>query len=248
MARLCSRCGAQIGDATKFCITCGAAIEQQYNQQPQAWQRPPQYGQPQAWQQPPQYGQQQPPRQPPQQPPRYGQPYQQYQQQGQPYPPQTGAAPQKKRRVPLALIIVIGVVVLLGLTVGVIMLVTGNTASLDKIKIGKDEVPSVKFVLGEERNVSGVSTSIENGVTKKEIKYSVSENQNEEMYTYAVALTSDYGYFRLNDNDFTGTSGHNFQFAKESVEDGYLVIVRIDYDRYGYTITLSRGTGTLNFD
>ena len=240
MARLCSRCGAQIGDATKFCKTCGAGIEQQYNQQPRTWQQPPQYGQPQAWQQPPQYGQQQQPQ--------YGQPYQQYQQQGQPYPPQTGAAPQKKRRIPLALIIIIGLVVLVGLAVGVILMVTGNTASLDRIKIGKDEVPSVKFVLGEERSVSGVSTSIENGITKKEIKYSVSENQNEEMYTYAVALTSDYGYYRLNDNDFTGMSGYDFQFAKESVEAGYLVIVRIDYDRYGYTITLSRGTGTLNLN
>jgi len=135
--------------------------------------------------------------------------------------------------------------VIVGVAIGVALIVLGNTADQDFIKIGKDEVPSVKYILGETRTASSVKTSVGSGVTKKVIKYSVSENQKEEMLAYALGLTNDYGYFRLNDNDFTGPSGYGFQFAKESVEDGYLVIVTIDYDRYGYTITLSRGTGTL---
>jgi len=127
----------------------------------------------------------------------------------------------------------------------VALTVTGNIGDKDWIKIGKDEVPSVKLILGEKRAVTGVSTSVENGVTSKAITYSAAGNQSEEMQTYVHALVYDYGYYYLNEADFSDSRGTDFRFAKESVEEGYIVVVRIDYDRSGYTVTLSRGTGTL---
>ena len=143
------------------------------------------------------------------------------------------------------MIILLALVVVIVVSIIVAFLVTGNTAKQDYIKIGKDEVPSVKLILGEERNITGVSSSVTNGVRTKEIKYSVTEHQSEEMFRYAQALVDNYGFYSLNDSDFTGDRGYGFEFAKESSEDGYIVIVRIDYDRSGYTITLSRGVGTL---
>jgi len=145
----------------------------------------------------------------------------------------------------MVLIIIAGAVLVIGIIIVVALSVTGNVGDNDWIKIGKDEVPSVKLILGEKRVVTGVSSSIENGVTKKAITYSTSGNQSEEMETYALALVYDYGYYYLNEADFSDSRGTDFRFAKKSVEEGYIVVVRIDYDRSGYTVTLSRGTGTL---
>lgn len=124
--------------------------------------------------------------------------------------------------------------------------VTGNTSKKDYIKIGEDEVPMVKLIIGAERDISGVSTSTESGITKKVIKYNVTRYQNEEMQKYAQALIDDYGYYYVyDDNDFSGPTGVDLQLVKKSVETDYILYVRIDYDMSGYTITLTRGRGTL---
>ena len=123
---------------------------------------------------------------------------------------------------------------------------TGNTAKKDFIKIGKDEVPSVRYIVGGGRDVNGVNNSKENGITKKIISYKVSSNQNKDMERYAEALVNDYGYYYVySENDFSGPTGVDLQLVKKSVEDDYILYVRIDYDTGGYTITLTRGRGTL---
>jgi hypothetical protein len=58
-------------------------------------------------------------------------------------------------------------------------------------------------------------------------------------------LCDDYGYYSTNDNNFTGPTGAGFEFAKVSDEEGFIVFVMIDYDSSGYTLTLTRGKGTL---
>ena len=154
-------------------------------------------------------------------------------------------APQKKSRKLLVIILVIVAVIAAGVVTAI--LVTGNTSKKDFIKIGKDEVPSVKYIIGEVRNVTGVNSSIENGVSKKVITYSVLENQREEMLKYAQALYDNYHfwYYETNEDDFSGSEGIDLRLAKESVEEDFIIIVRIDYDRSGYTITLTRVRGTL---
>lgn len=136
--------------------------------------------------------------------------------------------------------------VLAGAAALIAVLATGNTAKQDFIKIGADDVPSVKLIIGEERKITSVSTTTENGVTKKIIKYKVSERQNREMQKYAETLISDYGYYYVySDNDFSGTSGIDLQLVKASVEADHILYVRIDYDREGYTVMITRGRGTL---
>ena len=218
MARFCANCGVQITEGKKFCAGCGQNIEEpQPAQRTQAVQQPYPPVQQQQYIQQPQYQQ-----------PYYAEPV------------------KKKRKVPLPVKILLGFAAVVCVIIAVALLVTGNTAKQDFIKIGKDKIPSVKLILGEERKVAGVSSSVDkNGVAKKVIEYSVAKDQNSEMFKYAQALYDEYGFVNITDNDFTGPTGTDFEFAKESVEKDCVVIVRIDYDLDGYTVTLVQGEGTM---
>ncbi|MCL2153032.1 MAG: hypothetical protein FWH57_08760 [Oscillospiraceae bacterium] len=248
MARFCQSCGEQVGGATKFCVKCGAKLGQQLDVQPQVPQQPPRYEPPQSLQyespQSPQYEPQQSAQNQQPTPPQYApsHPYQQYPQDKPP------ALQKKKRRIPIVVLVLLGVVVFCAAIVGAILLFTKNIANQvnqDFISIGNDRVPSVKYILGENRAITGINSSIENGVSKKEIQYSVPENQQEDMTTYIIALREDYGYKHINDYDFSESVGVDIELAKESDEDGYIVTVRVDYNRVGYTITITREQGAL---
>jgi len=141
----------------------------------------------------------------------------------------------------LAIIAAAAVVVL----VFVVPQITGNWADKDYFDIGTDQVPSVKLVLGEDRDISSVNSSKSGGVETIIIKYKVDENQNREMEKYANALMDEYGFINTTAYNFSGTTGSGFQFAKESSEEGVIVLVDIDYDESGYILTLTRGVGTL---
>ena len=152
---------------------------------------------------------------------------------------------------PIAIILIclgIGAVLIAGAIVLVISLVGGSlskTAEADYYEIGSDKVPSVKLILGEVRDVISVNTSTGNGVTTKAIGYKVEENQSAEMEKYAMALMSSHSFYSTNDFDFSGSTGKGFEFSRVSDEDGFIIILSIDYDSDGYTITLKRGEGTL---
>lgn len=169
----------------------------------------------------------------------------------QPFPSQAQPqiiTPIKKKR-KLRLLWIIPAVIVLGLIAGVVIAtqVTGNTAKKDYLTIGNDEVPSVKKIIGEERNVTGVSSSNQNGIKKKVITYKVSAYQREEMQEYSKALYDRYGfwYYETDESDFSGSSGVDLRMARESKDDDYIIILRIDYDMSGYEITLTRVRGTL---
>ena len=235
MAKFCSTCGAQSPDMAPFCDNCGASL-QQYGGQPQQGGGSPQYGgNPQQYpQQGYQGGQQYPPRYD------YSAPY-----------PQGGVSPPpKKKKKLLPLFIILGVLIVAGATIGIlvakgVIATLANTAKLDYIKIGSDEVPTVKNILRGERSMTGISTSTSGGVVTKTLTYSVPIEQAEDMLDYANGLMNDYGYYSTTGYNFSERRGVGFEFAKESVERGYIVSVRIDYDSSGYTITISRYRGTL---
>ncbi|MCL2150267.1 MAG: zinc ribbon domain-containing protein, partial [Dehalococcoidia bacterium] len=219
MAKFCISCGAQLGDTVKFCASCGT-------QQQSAQQTPSQ----------------------PQQPRPQAQPYQPQPQYQQQYAPAPIAPKNKKSRLPLILS-VIGVC-LVAVIIGVVLLSTcamnivDKTAKADYYEIGKDKIPSVKLVLGEERTVTRVSTSIENGATRKEIEYKVSgTQQNDEMWDYFIYLCNVDGFLQLSDViDFNGPSGIGV-VGRNSVESGYEIQLQIKYDRNGYTISMIRQQG-----
>ena len=220
----CTNCRRQISDASPFCPDCGA-VQQQQQQQYQ----PPQPQQPQ-----------------------YGQPPQQFGHQTQPMQYQHNApGVMVKKKSNKTLFIVLGaiaafiaiVVLVIVIVVSVLDSVTGlmeETAVLDYYEMGNDMIPSVKLALGEQRTVVGVNTSISNNVTAKEIKYQVSgTNQNEEMYMYALYL-SENGFYALTDFTPSNSSG---AMGRNSVDLGYQIVVQIECDRSGYTITIFKEPG-----
>jgi len=264
-AKFCPSCGTAVAVAAAVVIDEYTVVLPPEDKQPAAAQQP-------QVQQPPQQKPQieddldltvvqprppiiQPTKQQQQQkpPPQYSQPQQPYQQPYQQRPAQQ-YVPAQKKKAPVALILIlVFVVVIAVIGVGVFLIykvasgALKSTAETDFFEISGDKIPSVKYILGEERSVKGVSSSASNGIEEKVITYNVSENQNEDMYEYAMALINNYGYVNITDYDFTGSTGANFQFAANSSKEGYIIIVYITYDTGGYTLTIQRGKGELTY-
>ena len=252
MAKLCFNCGAQCADMAPFCDKCGASLAQAGGNYP-----PPTYGggSPPYGGGPAPYGDvpQQPYQQPPYSAPPYGNAPQQYGYQPSPYGDvsQSGyPPPPKKKKKLLPLIIILCVLVVAGATIGImvakgVIATLGNTAKLDYIKLGNDEIPTVKNILRGERNMTGMSTSTSGGAVTKTLTYSVPIDSDKDMREYARGLMENYGYYNTTPYDFSERRGVGFEFARESSEAGFILVVRIDYDSGGYTITMTRSRGTL---
>ena len=257
MTTFCKECGNELREGAKFCPVCGAAVaaEPQPQEQyapPQAQPAPPQASAYEPMAPEPQPGSQPQAQYVPPPAPAYQQPQQGYTQPQpgytQPQAPMYAgayAAPPQKKKLPKPLLIVIIIAAAIAAIVIAANAITGGQEDKDYFQIGKDQVPSVKLVLGEKRNITGYSSSASGGVQTVTVDYKVGSNQNKEMQEYAQALIVDHGYLNTTSYDFNGATGSGFQFAKESDEKGFIVIVTIDYDKNGYKLTLTRGEGTL---
>jgi hypothetical protein len=164
------------------------------------------------------------------------------------------AAPtaQKKKKSKLKIILPIVGAVLVGIALLLIFVVlpfTMNTmAERDFYSIAANDVPTVKYILGEKRTVAGVSTATRSDGYQEQIITYKSEggvSAGQDMLAYATGICDSHGFYSINDNNFSGVTGKGFRFAKLSNTEGNLVIVQIDYDMGGYTITLLHGAGTL---
>ncbi|MCL2321174.1 MAG: zinc ribbon domain-containing protein [Oscillospiraceae bacterium] len=154
--------------------------------------------------------------------------------------------PNERRRIPLFIKILGGFACFVIVIVIIAAFITGNVAKADFYKIGSDQIPSVKLVLGEERKVTGTSTSTSNGITTNIIEYQVpGGNQNKDMIQYFNYLMNNDGFLPLVDIDFNGPSGTG-EFGRNSIESGKAVIMQINYDLNGYTIKIDRGEGNVN--
>jgi len=229
MGKFCARCDAPLGDAAKFCASCGA-----------------------------QTAPQQPPAEPVQHPPQYQPRQPQYQQPAPPYsnypPPQPHVAPDaapkpKKKRTCLILLIILGGFFLfIALIIGGIALVpyhSLNSASgKDHYELGKDQIPSVKLALGEKRKVMGLKKSIVNLTTTYVVTYSVPGTaQNIEARKYCAYLYEKDGFDSVTDSDFNDATG-KITYARNSADAGYELQVTIDYNESGYTVTVVKEPGS----
>lgn len=245
MAKFCTGCGNAIEEGKKFCSGCGSKVEAETPAYAASAVGIPQHNAQQA-----QEFRQQPPPVPPQQ-------VQQPLFQPQPYAAQPQysyqpSAPVKKKS-KLKIILPIALLSLIGIAVVVFFVVLpgmmNKMAERDFYNIATNDVPTVKYVLGEKRTVTGISTATRlDGFQEQVVTYKSEEGENpqQDMLTYATAICDDYGFYSINDNDFSKSTGKNFRFAKESKMEGNLIIVQLDYDRTGYLVTLLHGEGTLN--
>jgi len=266
MAKFCVNCGASLAETAKFCNGCGTRQDDEPLVQRPQYQQPPvqqpatpteQIQQPQP-QQPQQQFQPQPQyQQPAAQPqPQYQQPAVQPQPQYQQPPMQqpgqqlTQQAPQekpkKKRRIPL-LVKIVGIAAFI-IVVGIVVAVTvlNNAGKADYFKFGKDQIPSVKLALGEERNMTGASTSAAAGGGQlKVFTYQVDgTGQNDDMFSYLTYLREKDGFLLLTGFDFNGAEG-SCVVGRNSVDAGYEIQLQIEYDRNGYVISILKQKGEI---
>ena len=245
MAKFCKKCGAPLEEDAKFCSGCGATLDSApppTEPAPEQSAPPPVIASDSKATPPPPViasdSEATPPPAPPPEQPVYKPPVLDQQ--------AYMAAPAKpKKKFPIWLLIVIIAAAAIVAIVLVANVAVGNVAGKDYFELGPDQIPTVKQVLGEERKVSSYNSTISNGIQTVTVVYKVEENQRGEMKTYAETLMNSHGFINTTDINFDLSTASGYQFATESREEGYIILLDIDYDENGYTLTFTRGVGTL---
>ncbi|MCL2784904.1 MAG: hypothetical protein FWD55_05615 [Propionibacteriaceae bacterium] len=161
-----------------------------------------------------------------------------------------GAGPvaKKKRRVPLIVKILVPILAIILILVGVVVLAVNifqAEASADYYTIGNDRIPSVPFVLGEERKLTASSTVTDNGVTTKILTYALADvDQSADMIEYVTYLSANDGFLNLIDRDFSGPEGFGI-LGRNSVDEGKQITVTVQYNASGYVITIVKEEGEI---
>lgn len=126
---------------------------------------------------------------------------------------------------------------------GIIAFITvSNTANANEYRLGNDKIKSVKAVVGK-RQVTSVSTETSKGITTKKMEYK-SDSVQDDLMEYTYYLRTD-GEFNLTQNmDLTVVSS-TIELSKNSVDDGKIIMMTIEYNPFGYIITIQKGEGTL---
>lgn len=140
-------------------------------------------------------------------------------------------------------LIIIACIFVLGLVGGIIAFIaTGNTANAEEYKLGNDTIKSVKAIVTK-RQVVSTSTEISNGITTKRIEYK-SDSVQEDLLKYIEYLRNEESFY-LTKNMNLSTIPSTIELGKNSKDNGQLIMMTIDYNSFGYTITIQKGKGTL---
>ena len=117
-----------------------------------------------------------------------------------------------------------------------------NLSDVEEYTLGDDTISSIKSVV-EKRKVTSVYTEIKNGITTKTVEYK-SDSVQDDLIKYVEYLRTDAGFSLIKEMDLSVVPS-TVQLAKESVDEGQVIIIIIDYTLNGYTIKLTKGEGTL---
>ena len=135
------------------------------------------------------------------------------------------------------------IIFVIGLIGGIIaFMATGNTANAEEYKLGNDTIKSIKAIV-EKRQVVSVSTKTSNGITTKTIEYK-SDNVQDDLLKYSEYLRNEEGFSLTKDMDLSVIPS-TVELGKNSNDTGNLIMMTIDYNSFGYTITIQKGEGTL---
>jgi len=144
----------------------------------------------------------------------------------------------------IALIVIPLVIVLfIAGIVGIVFFVLNSTANANEYSLGDDVIPSIKAVVGQ-RDVSYTESSISNGITTEIIKYT-SETVFDDLLEYVTVLMEEEDFVLIEDMDLNVSPG-TVEMAKESKDDGEIIILTIKYNKSGYTLTFEKGEGELD--
>lgn len=147
-----------------------------------------------------------------------------------------------KKGLKILLIVIAGILVL-GLAVGgVTFMMLNNASNVEEYTLGGDTIKSVKAVV-EKRKVTSMGKELNDGVHTEHIHYQ-SESVQQDLNTYVRYLLEEGGFVLTKDMDLNEIPA-TIQMGKESVDQGEILLLTIDYDVFGYTITVQKGKGTL---
>jgi hypothetical protein len=142
-----------------------------------------------------------------------------------------------KKSLVLSSILVIAMTFLLG---GCAVL--DNAAKMQEYDFGSDKIPTVNSYVGE-RAVSSVSTTTDNGNVIQEYTYS-SDSVFKDLLDYTLYLR-DNGWLVVEEYNLSNAPG-TAKIAKDSADEGQILIMTISYANAKYTIEIVKGKGTLD--
>jgi len=223
-SNFCENCGKAIAPQAKFCPNCGASVSN-YAADP----APPPLNSETAYQQEFSGFQDAPAKSP----------------YDVNYLGDSDPAP-KKRGAKLALIIVGSIAAFFILVVAVVLFAVNGTANADYYHMGKDQISSVKKVVGK-RPVTNVGTGVSSVGSTYTVTYSEGGkfNQQQDLAAYLNYLRNNEGFAVTGDGyDLNNPSGVA-QLAKKSLDDGQVILLNVDYGATGFTLNFSKRVGTL---
>jgi len=141
--------------------------------------------------------------------------------------------------------------VLLIMVIGFTFLLAACLKDKGYYEMGKDRITSIVAVVGE-RKMTGTSTSTSNGVQTKTWSYTTDPDDpgqaSNDLATYITHLMRDEGFFvTISIDGLPADGGVPIQLAKESVDEGKVIIINIVYNSKGYTIELNKLTDTITY-
>ncbi len=116
-----------------------------------------------------------------------------------------------------------------------------DAGKLMQYELGEDIIPSITAVVGE-REVTGVESSIKNGVSSKQYTYS-SASVYDDLWAYVQKLM-DEGWLVTEDIDLKTVPGSG-QLGKKSSDEGNILLLSFAYEDSKYAIKISKAKGTI---
>ena len=143
-----------------------------------------------------------------------------------------------------------GFIVLIAIAVfvwsNILTTILNKAAESDYYTMGSDQIPSIKQIVGK-RSINSTETSTSNGVTTMKFVYNDNQSPQQDLIDYTVYLRESEGFTVTVSYDLNKAFG-SAQLAKESLDEGKIIIMDIEYDSAGYTLVLTKCAGTLTKD
>lgn len=149
-----------------------------------------------------------------------------------------------KKVLKIILIVVICILSVCLIAGGASYTILRNASNAEEYTIGNDTIKSVKSVV-DKRKATSVSTKNSTGVKTKSVHYE-SDSVQEDLIAYVQYLREEADFNLTQDMDLRNIPSM-VQMGKQSEDSGEILMLTIEYDTFGYTITLQKGKGTLTF-
>ena len=126
---------------------------------------------------------------------------------------------------------------------------SGAGTTKEEYTLGNDKISSITKVVGQ-RNVLKSDSVTTNGVTAMTIVYSTDPNDHtqaaNDVGKYFQYLMANENFLALKSfNHLPYEGGAEMSFAIDSVDQGEIIILNIDYNTKGYTLKFKKSPGKL---